>query len=182
MRRSVARQIADIDYACEEFSVEPKQKSTEGHLSLIRIIWRDCAVVQGIRDKPMGCLGPIAEIGDRCPFDDLIGAITGSESDLRQPRTGETVVLGEKICVWQTTVLAARIFRLQAVEKEHFVRAFVLDHDGTARFQIEQPLDVSGDGFRDVDPSRDPKGFHEPRGVNRVAPDIKGQPAVTDHT
>ena len=75
----------------------------------------------------------------------------------------------------------ARIFLLQAIEKEHYVGALVFGLDAASRLQVEQPLDMSGYGFGDVDPSRDPECFHEPGGIDRVAPDIESHPAVADN-
>jgi hypothetical protein len=54
-----------------------------------------------------------------------------------QPRTTETAILGEKMVIRQLAVPIARIFLLQAIEKEHFVRAFVLGFDRTARLEFE---------------------------------------------
>jgi hypothetical protein len=62
------------------------------------------------------------------------------------------------------------------------VRAFVLGFDRAARFQFEQPMDMSGHSFRDIDPPCYSERFHEPRGVDRIAPDIERHPAVTDDT
>src|SRR5262245_44312696 len=76
----------------------------------------------------------------------------------------------------------ARIFLLQSIEKKHLVRTLVLGLDKAARLQFEQPPDMSGHGFRDVDSPRDPECFHEPRGVDRIAPDIEGHPTATDDT
>lgn len=56
----------------------------------------------------------------------------------------------------------------------------VLCFDRTARLQVEQPIDMSGHGFRNVDPPGYSERFHEPCGVDRVASDIEAHPAVAD--
>ena len=92
------------------------------------------------------------------------------------------MILGEKMVIGQMAISIARILSFQSVEKEHFVRAFVLGLDGAARLQFEQPLDMSGHGLGYVDPAGNAEGFHEPRGVDRIAPDVEGHPAATDDT
>jgi hypothetical protein len=91
------------------------------------------------------------------------------------------MVLGKKNIVRQMAVAVARIFLLQAIEKKHLVRALVLGLDAAAWLQVEQLMDMPGHGFRNIDPPRCPERLHEPRGVDRVAPDVEGHPAVADH-
>ena len=57
--------------------------------------------------------------------------------------------------------LVAGKFRLQTIEKEHPIRAFVLCFDGSARLQFEQRLHVSGNSFRDVDLAGRAVRFHK---------------------
>lgn len=97
-----------------------------------------------------------------------------------QSRTTETMILGEKMVIGQMAISIARILSFQAMEEEHFVRAFVLGLDGAARLQFEQPLDMSGHSFGYVDPAGNAEGFHERRGVDRIAPDVEGHPAIAD--
>src|SRR5262245_36102567 len=83
--------------------------------------------------------------------------------------------------VGQTTVSVAAIFLLQAVEEKHLVRTFVLGLHRTARLQFEQSLDMTGHGLRHVDPSCHAERFHEPCGIDRIAPYIERHSAIADN-
>src|SRR5689334_573389 len=92
------------------------------------------------------------------------------------------MILRKEAVVRSVARLVPGIFLLQSIEEEHFVRALVLGFDTAARLQFKEPVDTSSHGFADIDPPRDPARFHEPRGVDGIAPDIERHPATANYT
>src|SRR5258708_38455321 len=112
----------------------------------------------------------VANVSDRPQAD---GSVLGACSSvfLSGKAVYEAIAFGGKLLVGHTALRIARIFRLQPIEKKHFELAIMLGFDGPAWLQFEQSLDVSPDGFRDIDLSnrfqaRPPFASHtHPRGL-----------------